>query len=172
MYVTSFKKRLRIVVINSQVNVSTSWFSLNSLEDLFAIGIWKQSIELFMFVYLCARKLTFFSCGWCNIRPQCSVKGLLSLKYKRLKKIAWIKSHHLHLQWKFKLLEGKFTWRIEAKHCRVMSTNFLFLKISRQCPVIFCFYTSSKLSHSWFEFSLKVKVMGFNPGYLLTSFLL
>ena len=58
--VTSFKKRLRIVVINSQVNVSTSWFSLNSLGDLFAIGIWKQSIELFMFVYLCARQLTFF----------------------------------------------------------------------------------------------------------------
>ena len=129
MYVTSFKKRLRIVVINSQVNVSTSWFSLNSLEDLFAIGIWKQSIELFMFVYLCARQLTFFSCGWCNIRPQCSVKGLLSLKYKRLKKIAWIKSHHLHLQWKFKLLEGKFTWRIEAKHCRVMSTNFLYFNV-------------------------------------------
>ena len=81
MYVTSFKKRLRIVVINSQVNVSTSWFSLNSLGDLFAIGIWKQSIELFMFVYLCARQLTFFfPVGDAHIRPQCSVVGLLSLK--------------------------------------------------------------------------------------------
>ena len=28
------------------------------------------------------------------------------------------------------------------------------------------------LYHPWFEFSLKVKVMGLNPGYLLKSFLL
>ena len=27
-----------------------------------------------------------------------------------VKKIAWIRSHHLHLQWKFKLLAGKFIW--------------------------------------------------------------
>ena len=37
---------------------------------------------------------------------------------------------------------------------------------------MFCLYTSSKLSRPKFEFSLKVKVMGSNPGYLLKSFLL
>ena len=38
--------------------------------------------------------------------------------------------------------------------------------------VIFFHLNSSKLSHQLFEFSLKVKVMGLNPGYLLKSFLL
>ena len=33
----------------------------------------------------------------------------LFVKYKLFKKIAWIPSHHLHFQWKFKLLAGKFT---------------------------------------------------------------
>ena len=37
---------------------------------------------------------------------------------------------------------------------------------------MFCLYTSSKLSSTQFEFSLKVKVMGSNPGYLLKYFLL
>jgi hypothetical protein len=53
-----------------------------------------------------------------------------------------------------------------------MPTNFLFSKVCRQCPAMFCVYTSSKLSRWKFEFSLKVKVMGLNPGYLLKSFLL
>ena len=37
---------------------------------------------------------------------------------------------------------------------------------------MFCLYISSKLFHPWVEFSLKVKVMRSNPGYLLKSFLL
>ena len=37
---------------------------------------------------------------------------------------------------------------------------------------MFCLYTSSKLSRSYFEFSLKVKAMGLNGDYLLKSFLL
>ena len=36
---------------------------------------------------------------------------------------------------------------------------------------MFCLYTSSKLSRPWFEFSLKVKMIGSNPGYLLKKFL-
>ena len=43
-------------------------------------------------------------------------------------------------------------------------------KVCWHHPAMFCFYFSSKLSHPWFEFSLKV--MGSNPGYLLKSFLL
>ena len=50
------------------------------------------------------------------------------LKLKRFKKIAWIQSHHLHLQWKFKLLAGKFTWGNKTNHCWLMSTKFLFSK--------------------------------------------
>ena len=49
-----------------------------------------------------------------------------------------------------------------------MSTNFLFPK----CPAMFCLYTPSKLSCPSVEFSLKMKVMGSNPDYLLKSFLL
>ena len=51
---------------------------------------------------------------------------------KIFKKIAWIRSHHLHPQGEFKLFEGKFTWGNRAKHCWdcwVVSTNFLFSKV-------------------------------------------
>ena len=65
------------------------------------------------------------------------VKGFFLSKWERLKKIAWIQS--LHLQWKFKLSVGKFTWGNKAKHCWVMSTNFLFSKM-------FCLSTTCKLS--------------------------
>ena len=52
--------------------------------------------------------------------------------YQRFKKITWIQSHHLHLQWKFKLLAETFIWDNKAKHCWVMSTNFLFSKLFYQ----------------------------------------
>ena len=45
-------------------------------------------------------------------------------------------------------------------------------KVCWQCWAMFCIYTSSKLSCPLFEFSLKVKVMGSNPGYFLKSLLL
>ena len=44
----------------------------------------------------------------------------LYIKQKRFKKIAWIWSHHLYPQWKFKLLSVKFTWGKKAKYCWVM----------------------------------------------------
>ena len=69
-----------------------------------------------------------------------------SLMYNRFKKIAWIQSHDLHLQWEFKFLVGKFTWG-KAKHCWVMSTNLLFTKVCWQFPAMFCLYSSSKLYH-------------------------
>ena len=48
----------------------------------------------------------------------------------------------------------------------------LFSKVCLQLPAMFCLISSSKLYLKYFEFSLKVKVMGLNPGYLLKSFLL
>ena len=36
-------------------------------------------------------------------------------------------------------------------------------------PAMFCLHTSSQLFRPQFEFSLKMKVMGSNPGYLLKS---
>ena len=43
--------------------------------------------------------------------------------------IAWIWSHHLHLQWKFKWLAGQVH---RDKHCWVMSANF-FSKTEFEC---------------------------------------
>ena len=60
---------------------------------------------------------------------------------KKLNKTAWIQYHHFHLQWKFKFLAGKFTWCNTAKHCSVMTTNFLFSKVCWQCPAMFCVYS-------------------------------
>ena len=51
-------------------------------------------------------------------------------KVKKFKKISWIQSHHIHLQWKFKLLVGKFTWVVTVHiGCWVMPTNFFVFKI-------------------------------------------
>ena len=68
---------------------------------------------------------------------------------------------------KIQIWEGKFAWGIKAKHCWALSTNFWIQKLYWQCTAMFCLYASSKL-----EFSLKVKVMRSNPGYLLKSSLL
>ena len=67
------------------------------------------------------------------------------LSWKYFKKITWIWSHHLHLQWKFRLWAGNFTWGNKAKHCWVMPTTFLFSKVCWQHPAMFRFVTSSKL---------------------------
>ena len=61
-------------------------------------------------------------------------------------------------------MAGKFTWGNKA--------NFLFSKVCWHHLPMFCLNTSSKHSPQLFEFSLKVKVMGSNPDYLLKSFLL
>ena len=64
-------------------------------------------------------------------------ENLLRLdKVERFKKIACIRSYHL--QWKFKLLAGKFTWGNEAKHCCVMST-FCFQKFVDNAQQCFAF---------------------------------
>ena len=65
-------------------------------------------------------------------------------KSRGFKNLTWIRSHHL--QWKFKLLAGKFTWCCKAKHCWVMSTNSLSSKVCWKRSAMFCLYTSSKLS--------------------------
>ena len=61
-------------------------------------------------------------------------------------KVAWIWSHHLHLQWKLKLWAGKFAWGVKAKHCWALSTNFWIQKVCWHHPAIFCLIPSSKLS--------------------------
>jgi len=50
-----------------------------------------------------------------------------------------LQSHYLHFQWKFKLLAGKFTWGNKAKHCWVISTNFLLSRVCWQCQQCFAF---------------------------------
>ena len=51
-----------------------------------------------------------------------------------------------HLQWKFKLMAGKFAWGVKAKHCLSLTTNFWKQKVWWHNPVMFCLITSSKLS--------------------------
>ena len=50
-----------------------------------------------------------------------------------------------------------------------MSTNFLFSKVCWQSPARFCLHTSNFPTHN-LNSSLKVKVVEWNPGYLLKSF--
>ena len=68
------------------------------------------------------------------------------LKQKIFQKVARIRSHHLHLQWKFKLWAGRFAWGNKAKYCWIMSTNFLLSKLCWPGPAMFCLYTLSKIS--------------------------
>ena len=62
-----------------------------------------------------------------------------------------IQSHHLHLQWKFKLWMGKFAWGVKAKHCWALSTNYLYSKVCWQHPAMFCLYTfpAHNLNFHW-----------------------
>ena len=60
-----------------------------------------------------------------------------------------IRSHHLHLQWKFKLWAGKFAWGVKAKHCWALSTNFWKQKVCWHHPAMFCPITSSESKPRW-----------------------
>ena len=82
---------------------------------------------------------------------------------KKIKKIAWIQSHHIHLYWKFKLWAGKVR-DVVNKHLNTKSLLTM--------QAMFSLYASSKLSCLRFKFLLKVKVIRSNPGYLSKSFLL
>ena len=64
---------------------------------------------------------------------------------------------------KIQIIGGK---GVKAKHCWMLSTKFWIQKVFWQYPPMFC------LSRPLFEFSLKLKVMWLNAGYLLESFLL
>ena len=112
-----------------------------------------------------------------KIFPKISDNGLEGVKMThweiiRFWKVAWIWSHYLQLQWKFKWLAGKFASGVKAKHYWALSTNFWKQKVCWHNPAMFCPIISSKLSRQSFEFSLKVKVIGLNLSYLLKSFLL
>ena len=55
---------------------------------------------------------------------------------------------------KIQIIARKFTWVNNAKHCWVMSTNFLFSKVSWQCPAIFCLthqldFPANNLNFHW-----------------------
>ena len=46
-------------------------------------------------------------------------------------------------------MAGKFTWGNRAKHCWVMSTNFLFSKVCRQPPAMFSLKPAHNLNFPW-----------------------
>ena len=70
---------------------------------------------------------------------------------KDIMKIAWILSHHLHLQWKLKLLAGNFTWGKKAKHCWV-DINKLFVFKNLLTTPSNGLYTSSNFSRPYLNF--------------------
>ena len=70
------------------------------------------------------------------------------------------------------LKSSVFYLEIKTKNLISITLKFPLVKSLLKNPAMFCLYTSSKFSHPYFEFSLRVKVMGSNPGYLLKSFLL
>ena len=72
---------------------------------------------------------------------------------------------------KIQIMGGKVSLRFKGKTLLGVVNKLLKTKSWHQ-PVMFCLITSSKLSEKSFEFSLKVKVMGSNPCYLLKSCLL
>ena len=68
-------------------------------------------------------------------------------------KVDWIRSHHLHLQWKFKLWAGKFAWGVKANitgFCQQTFENKYV--VCWHHPARFCLITSSKLFHPYFNF--------------------
>ena len=71
---------------------------------------------------------------------------------------------------KIQIIGRKVFLRFKGKTLQYQDT-FCFQKFVDN-PAMFCLITSSKLSRQWFKFSLKVKMMGSNAGYLLKSFLL
>ena len=78
--------------------------------------------------------------------------NVLLVKLKIFQKVAWIRSHHLHLQWKFKLCAGKFPWDVKAKHCWALSTNFSKQKVCWHHPAKFCLITSSNFPATKWNF--------------------
>ena len=69
---------------------------------------------------------------------------IIFVKLKRFKKTTCIQYHQL--QWKFKLLAGKFTGGNKAKYCWVMSTNIFVLKSLSTMPSNVLSLHPSKLS--------------------------
>ena len=63
-------------------------------------------------------------------------------------KICWIWSHHLHHQWKFKFLTGKYTWGNKEKQW-ALSTNFWKQEVCWHHPAMFCLYTLSTPPIIW-----------------------
>ena len=70
---------------------------------------------------------------------------------------------------KIQIVGGKVCLRCKGKTLLGIFKNFWKQKVCWHHPAMFCLITSSKLSRQLFEFSLKMKVMGLNPGCLLKS---
>ena len=73
---------------------------------------------------------------------------------------------------KIQIMGGKVCLRCKGKTLLGFVNKLLKIKSLWTMPSNVLPYTSSKHSRPYFEFSLKVKVMRSNAGYLLKSFLL
>ena len=73
---------------------------------------------------------------------------------------------------KIGIMGGKVCLRCKGKTLLGVVNKLLKTKSLLTSPSMVCLIPSSKLSRQWFEFSLKLKVIGSNPAYLLRFFLL
>ena len=71
---------------------------------------------------------------------------------------------------KIQIMGGIVCLRRKSKTLLGIVNKLLKTKVCWHHPAMFCLITSSKLSSQKFEFSLKMKVIGSNPGYLLIFF--
>ena len=87
---------------------------------------------------------------------------------KRFSKAAWIRSHHLYLEWKFKLLAGKFAWGVKAKlagHCQQTFENKKFVDITRQC-----FASLPEVNFPTNNLNFQIQVIFLNLFYLSLNY--
>ena len=108
------------------------------LLNLWIMNCFSPNILGYQFIWLPQISAKKDPSVWMNMQYRVKSK-------KIFKKKACIQSHCLHLQWKYKIWVGKFTWVVKAKHCWALSTNFLFSKVCWQQPAMFCLNTSIKL---------------------------
>ena len=129
-------------------------FNCSENKSLFEILDLNKDFINFYYWHFFHISWLYFLKLWLVSWNQCSWTTLPAVKYKRFKKIAWIQSHHLHLQWKFKLLVGKFAWGvIIARHCQqtfcfqsLLTTpgNVLPLHLKQTFPPMFWIFTEGE----------------------------
>ena len=126
---------------------STTYQNLTPSLDVFVYGLQIFPGSKPKFLWMIQIQISSFSSYWKLISSG------MTLFLRNHTKVEMILKGNLDLipfhQWKFKLLAGKFTWGVKAKHCWALSKFFVFkilLTTTQQCftftpfpPIIWIF---------------------------------